>query len=234
MKKLTVILFLFMAIIGCLNAQTLNEQINLAKYAQANKELPPPAPGEKRVAFMGNSITEAWVHNSPEFFSQNYYIGRGISGQTTTQMLLRFRPDILDLQPNVVMIFAGINDIAENTGVYDPDFTFGNIVSMAQLAKANNMKVIIASLVPAKEATWHPHVTDIPAKVVALNARLKEYALANDITYLDFYDALQDGTGIMRKELSEDGLHPNAEGYAIMERIAKPVIDKILDESVQN
>lgn len=228
MKKITLILFLFMAATVCLNAQQFNEQINLAKYAQANADLPSPAKGEKRVVFMGNSITEAWPDNRPEFFSANNYIGRGISGQTSPQMLSRFRQDVIKLEPKVVVICAGTNDIAENSGVYDPQFTFENIQSMAELAKAHKIKVIIASVLPAANMPWHPHVTGVPAKIHALNYVLRDYAKTNKIPYVDYHAAMSDENGALRKELSEDGVHPNKEGYAIMESIVKPVIDKVV------
>ncbi|NDV69170.1 SGNH/GDSL hydrolase family protein [Dysgonomonas sp. 25] len=227
MKKAILILLFFTTMIACINAQ-FNKEINLQKYAQANAGLPAPEKKEKRVVFIGNSITEAWVSNSPDFFAKNNYVGRGISGQTTLQMLLRFRQDVIKLQPKAVVICAGTNDIAENTGTYDPEFTFGNIVSMVELAKANKIKVIIASVHPAGAMPWHPHVTDVPAKIHALNYVLKDYAKTNKIPYIDYHAAMEDGSGAMRKELSADGVHPNKEGYAIMESLAKPIVDKVV------
>lgn len=228
MKRTSFILILSLLTSIPLLAQKFNEQINLTKYAQANAELPKPGKDEKRVVFMGNSITEHWPKNHPEFFTQNNYIGRGISGQTSPQMLSRFRQDVINLQPKVVVICAGTNDIAENSGPYNAQFTFENIQSMVELAKAHKIKVIIASVLPAAAMSWNPHVTDAPEKVHALNEVLKNYAKANKIPYIDYYEAMKDENGGMKKELSGDGVHPNKEGYAIMERIAKPIIDKVV------
>ena len=151
-------------------AQKNNDWARLGRYAKANKELPAPAKKEKRVVFMGNSITEGWVKIRPDFFEENGYIGRGIGGQTSYQFVVRFRPDVINLKPKLVVINAGTNDVAENTGPFDLQTTFGNIVSMVELAKANKIKVILTSVLPAAKFGWNKSIKDAPAKIEALNA----------------------------------------------------------------
>lgn len=201
----------------------------LGRYAKANKELPAPAKKEKRVVFMGNSITEGWVSKSPDFFKENNYVGRGISGQTSYQFVVRFRPDVIALNPALVVINAGTNDIAENTGPYDLETTFGNIVSMVELAKANKIKVILTSVLPAAKFSWNKKITDAPDKVEALNARIEAYAKAKKIPYVDYYKEMVSGPErALNPAYTKDGVHPTAEGYKVMEALIKPVIDKTL------
>ena len=164
-----------------------NEWANYKRYEKANNELPVPNKKEKRVVFLGNSITEGWVNIHPEFFTVNGYIGRGISGQTSYQFLLRFRNDVINLKPKLVIINAGTNDVAENTGPFDLEKTFGNIASMAEMAKANKIKVILTSVLPASEFKWNKKITDSSERIEALNAKIKEYAKANKIPYVDYY-----------------------------------------------
>jgi lysophospholipase L1-like esterase len=179
------------------------------------------------VVFMGNSITQGWARQRPDFFAGNNYLGRGISGQTTSQMLVRFRRDVLDLQPTAVVILAGINDIARNTGFITVENTFGNIVSMVELAQAHKIKVILCSVLPAYAFKWRPGIA--PAEdVIRLNKYLKEYAIANKHAYVDFHTAMKDERNGLPEKLAADGIHPNAEGYAIMEQVLKPVIDQQL------
>ena len=155
----------------------------LNRYAKDNAAMTAPEKGEKRVVFLGNSITEGWVNTHPDFFKDNKYIGRGISGQTSYQFLLRFREDVINLQPKLVVINAGTNDVAENTGKYNEDYTFGNIVSMVELAKANKIKVILTSTLPAAAFGWNPSITDAADKIASLNARIKAYAKEKGFTY---------------------------------------------------
>ena len=177
---------------------------------------------------MGNSITEGWVKKHPEFFQENNYIGRGISGQTSYQFLLRFRSDVIELQPKVVIINAGTNDAAENTGPFDIDKTFGNIASMAELAKANKIKVILTSVLPASQFRWNKKVTDAADRIEALNAKIEAYAKANKIPFVDYYKAMVTGPErSLNPEYSKDGVHPTLEGYLVMEALIKPVIDKV-------
>ena len=210
-------------------AQKNNDWARLGRYAKANKELPAPAKKEKRVVFMGNSITEGWVKIRPDFFEENGYIGRGISGQTSYQFLLRFRNDVINLKPTLVIINAGTNDAAENTGPFDLDITFGNIASMAEIAKANKIKVILTSVLPASGFRWNKKVTDAPERIEALNAKIKEYAKANKIPYVDYYTPMVTGAErALNPEYSKDGVHPTLEGYLVMEALIKPAIDKAL------
>jgi len=203
-----------------------NDWPNLRKYQDENSKLPPSAPGENRIVFMGNSITEFWKANDPNYFTS--YINRGISGQTTPQMLVRFREDVINLKPAVVVILAGINDIAQNTGPIKLEDTFGNLVSMIELARAEHIKVVISSVLPANHFPWRPAI--IPTeKVIALNKMLKDYADANKIVYLDYYTAMVDDQKGLPSTLSGDGVHPNLAGYKIME----PLADKAIAEALK-
>ena len=210
-------------------AQKNNDWARLGRYAKANKELPAPAKKEKRVVFMGNSITEGWVKIRPDFFKENGYVGRGIGGQTSYQFVVRFRPDVINLKPKLVVINAGTNDVAENTGPFDLQTTFGNIVSMVELAKANKIKVILTSVLPAAKFSWNKGITDAPDKIEALNALIKEYAKKHKIPYVDYYTPMVTGPErALNPAYSKDGVHPTAEGYEVMEALIKPVIDKAL------
>lgn len=210
-----------------INAQSAVDFANLTRYKDENTNI---LSSKKKVdvVFMGNSITEGWVKSHPEFFSENNYTGRGISGQTTSQMLLRFQNDVVALHPKLVIINAGINDIAQNTGIYEPDFTFNNIKAMADIAQKNGIKVIITSVLPAAEFPWRKEITDAPQKVDALNKRLKQYADNNKLIFVDYNTAMRDSKGRMREGLSKDGIHPVPAGYAIMEPMIKNAINKIL------
>jgi lysophospholipase L1-like esterase len=176
-------------------------------------------PAVRRVVFLGDSITEGWTGMHPGFFIANGFVGRGIGGQTSPQMLVRFRQDVIGLQPQAVHIMAGTNDIAENTGPYDPQATQGYIASMAELAKAHGIRVILASVPPAGEFFWHPGLG--PAdKIRTLNGWLKDYAVSNGFTYADYTAILDNGTGAMKPGLASDGVHPTLAGYTVMEPIA--------------
>jgi acetyl esterase/lipase/lysophospholipase L1-like esterase len=202
---------------------------NLKRYAEENKQYLNTTPAKNRVVFMGNSITEGWKNSDPAFFEGREYLDRGISGQTTPQMVLRFRQDVIDLKPAVVVILAGINDIAGNTGPMTLEETFGNIVSMATLAKANKIKVIISSVLPAYDFPWRPGMA--PAeKVIRLNAMLKEYASNNGCGYVDYWSAMKDDRNGLPANLAEDGIHPTLAGYKIMEPLVEKAIAKALKE----
>lgn len=212
-------------------AQQVNhdEFANFKRYAADNQKLGAPAPGEKRVVFMGNSITDNWSnHTRPEFFAQNNLIGRGISGQTSYQFVLRFREDVINLQPAVVVINYGTNDIAENTGPYNEDHTYGNVLTMVDMARANGAKVILTSCLPAGNIPWNKKITGSMEKVRQLNARVKAYAEAQQIPYVDYFTALLSADGSRLDErYSGDGIHPNAAGYEVMEALILPVIEKL-------
>lgn len=227
-RVITAVALLFAVVLGT-QAQK-HEFANWNRYAKANKELGAPAKGEKRVVLMGNSITDGWPHTRPEFFKSNKLIGRGIGGQTSYQFLLRFREDVINLQPKVVVINYGTNDIAENTGPYNEDLTFGNVLSMVELARYHKCKVILTSCLPAGAFGWRPSITDSMDKIRSLNARVKAYAEANKIPYVDYFSAMlnEDGTA-MNPEMANDnpGVHPNAKGYEVMESLLLPVIKKL-------
>lgn len=203
----------------------------LARYHDANAQLTPPSKNEVRVVFMGDSITDSW--DDPKFggfFPGKPYVDRGISGQTTPQMLLRFRADVIALQPRVVIILAGTNDLSGNTGPTTLEAIEDNLVSMVELAKANSIKVVLASLLPVsdyEQRDGKPIIQTVrrpPEKIKALNDWMRSYASKNKLTYLDYYSAMMDEKGFLKDELSEDGLHPNAKGYAIMAPLAEAAI----------
>ena len=207
----------------------------LARYRDANAKIAPPAKGESRVVFMGDSITDGW--DDPKyggFFPGKPYLDRGISGQTTPQMLIRYRPDVIALRPKVVVILAGTNDIAGNTGPTTLAAIEDNLASMAELARANGIRVVLASLLPVSDyekRDGKPIVQTTrrpPEQIRALNEWMKTYAAANGATYLDYYSAMIDERGFLRDELSEDGLHPNAKGYAVMAPLAEQAIASAL------
>lgn len=205
-----------------------NDWANLGKYAADNKNLLPAKTGENRVVFMGNSITEFWKIRDSVFFDGKPYVNRGISGQTTPQMLVRFREDVIDLQPKLVVILAGINDIAENNGPIALENVFGNIVSMAALAKANNIKVVLSSVLPTNHFPWRPALE--PAdKVIALNAMIKAYAIKNNIVYVDYFSMMVDEKKGLKATLTEDGVHPTNAGYKIMD----PMVEQAIAEALK-
>ena len=205
----------------------------LGRYAEANRKLVPPAKGEDRVVFMGDSITDSWKIG--EYFPGKPYINRGIGGQTTPQMLVRFRPDVIDLKPKVVVILAGTNDIAGNTGEMTLETTENNYRSMAELANAHGIKVVFASILPISDYNKNAQGLQIvrsvqrqPAKILTLNKWLKDYAAANKHIYLDYFSATADDKGFLRADLANDGLHPHAEGYKLMAPLAQKAIDAAL------
>jgi lysophospholipase L1-like esterase len=199
---------------------------DLSRFREENARLGPPARGEYRVVFMGDSITEGWGQLDRSFPGK-LYANRGISGQTTPQMLIRFRPDVIELKPKVVVILAGTNDIAGNTGPMTPQMTEDNLMSMVDLARANKIRVVLASVLPAFDFPWRPGLEPAP-KIAALNAWIKEYAARNRIVYLDYYTAMADDRGGLKAELTNDGVHPNEAGYAVMTPLAEKAIVQAL------
>jgi len=207
----------------------------LARYHDDNTKVNLPAKTEQRVVFMGDSITDGWdAPNMGGFFPGKPYVNRGISGQTTPQMLIRFRPDVIDLKPKVVVILAGTNDLSGNTGPTTMEAIEGNLISMAELARTNGIRVVLASLLPVSDyevRDGKPIVQTVrrsPDKIMALNAWMKNYAGANRLIYLDYFSAMVDGKGFLKDELSDDGLHPNAAGYAVMNPLAEAAIQSSL------
>ena len=200
---------------------------NLNRYSKTNEQVQEPDPEENRVVFMGNSITEKWVKYVPEFFESNPYIGRGISGQTTAQMLLRFRPDVVALNPEVVVIHAGTNDIAANRGPTTVEEIAGNLFSMAELAQANKIKVVLASVLPATSYSWRPAI-DPADDIIRLNEMIEAYAKSNGIIYLDYYSPMVNDVKGLKKEYGRDTVHPNIAGYKVMEGLANKAIKKAL------
>lgn len=200
----------------------------LGRYRQANAALAAPAANESRVVFMGNSITEGWAPLFATAFPGKPYIGRGISGQTTPQMLLRFRQDVIALKPKVVVILGGTNDIAGNTGPSTLEMIEDNLASMTELAQANGVRVVLASVLPVFDYPWRKGLE--PAqKIIALNAWMKSYAARVGAVYCDFHGAMADDRQGMRAELSGDGVHPNAAGYAIM----APIVERAITEALK-
>jgi lysophospholipase L1-like esterase len=200
----------------------LNDWPNLARYRQADLAL--PASEDGRVVFFGDSITDAWTANGGKFFPGKPYVNRGISGQTTPQMLVRFRQDVVDLHPDAVVILAGTNDIAGNTGPSSLVMIEDNLRSMTEIAKANGIHVILASVLPVAKYPWRPEIADPATTIEDLNRWMRSYCDLARITYLDYWTAMATPEGGMKPGISKDGVHPNAAGYAIMEPLAEQAI----------
>jgi lysophospholipase L1-like esterase len=204
-----------------------NDWAYLARYREANARLAPPRTGEQRVVFYGNSITDVWARYFDAMFPGKPYVGRGIGGQTTPQMLVRFRQDVIALAPAVVVILAGTNDIAGNTGPATLAMIEDNLASMVELAKASNIRVVLSSVLPVYDYPWRPGLE--PAeKIVALNTWMKRYAADHDVVYLDYHAAMVDARGGLKQELSGDGVHPNDAGYHVMAPLAEQAIANAL------
>jgi lysophospholipase L1-like esterase len=203
----------------------------LSRYRDANAKTGSPSKADVRVVFMGDSITDLWGRSVGEFFPGKPYINRGISGQTTPQMLIRFRPDVIALQPKVVVILAGTNDIAGNSGPMTLAMTEDNLATMGELARSHGIRVVFASLLPVSDYGHNREGNPIkqterrpPDQIKALNEWIKRYAGENRCVYLDYFMAMVDESGMLKKELSDDGLHPNARGYAVMQPLAEQAI----------
>jgi lysophospholipase L1-like esterase len=207
------------------NKKLMTDFGDLAHYAAANASLPAPAPGEQRVVFMGDSITQGW--NLNDSFPGKPYVNRGISGQTTPQMLVRFRQDVVELHPAAVILLGGTNDLAGNTGPMTLEQTENNLSSMADIAAANHIRVILCSVTPSVDFPWYPGLQPAP-KIAALNQWIKDYAAQKGYIYVDYYSALVDTRGGLPSNLSHDGVHPNPAAHAIMAPLAQAGIDKAL------
>ena len=209
-------------------AQPAQDWANFQRYQRDNETVKTLPQEKRKVVFMGNSITENWVRRHGQFFTDNGYIGRGISGQTTYQMVLRFYEDVVNLKPKAVVINGGTNDIALNNHPYVEDRTFQNITIMAMIAKENGIKVILSSVTPCDHYVWRPEVTDVVGKIKSLNARIQAYAKKNKFEYVDYFSAMADANGVMREGISDEGCHPNVAGYEIMEPLVQAAIKKVV------
>ena len=212
-----------------LGAQNLSDWAGLRRYRDSNAALPRAVPG--RVVFMGNSITESWAPRFPAMFPGRPYVGRGISGQTTPQMLLRFRQDVIALRPAAVVILAGTNDIAGNTGPATLDDIAGTLASMVELAQANGIAVVLCSALPVQDYPWRPGL-EPAGKILALNTMLREYAATRGAEYVDLHTAMQDERHGLRREYSPDGVHPNEAGYRVMAPLVERGITTALARNI--
>lgn len=202
---------------------------NLSRYEKENEILMQSSESSDRVVFMGNSITEGWIKVDPNFFKDNNFVNRGISGQTTPQMLIRFRQDVINLKPKAVVILAGTNDLAGNTGPSSVEKIEGNIKSMCELAKSNNIKVILCSILPAYDYPWRAGIYPTE-KILEINKWMKEYTNENNFSFVDYFTQLADENNALNKKYSGDGVHPNEVGYSIM----KPIVLKAITEALKN
>lgn len=196
-------------------AHAQDDWANIVRYAQANSEMTV----RPKAVFMGDSITQCWYDADPSFFNDNNFACRGISGQTTSHMLVRMRKDVVDLHPKYVVILAGTNDIAKNNGFIEVDDIYGNIVSMCEIAKANKVKPVICSVLPVKQYKWRPEVTDCAERIIRLNAMLEDYAKASRCIYVDFHSVMKDDENGLPQKWSYDGVHLNGDGYDVIEKI---------------
>ena len=201
---------------------------NLKRYADKNQTLGLPQANEKRVIFMGDSITEEWSNLYPRYFSERSYVNRGIGGQTTPQMLIRFKQDVIDLGPHVVVILAGTNDIAGNTGPSTIKMITDNIFSMSHIARAHGIKVVLSSILPVYIYEWAKEIIDPPSTIQAVNAKLKEHAGSYGLEYLDYYSAMVDDRPGLMNEYTPDGVHPNKKGYQVMSELAENTLSGVL------
>lgn len=227
MLKFRTISIALLSFLSFLTSSKAQDWANLGRYEEANLKLKNAPKTENRIVFMGNSITEGWSIANPVFFENTAYINRGISGQTTPQMLLRFRQDVIDLSPKVVLILAGTNDIAGNTGPMTLDQIRDNILSMVELAEANGICPIVCSVLPAYDYPWKPGLNP-NLKIPQLNQMLKEVAADKGIVYLDYFSSMADQRNGLPKELAEDGVHPTKKGYGIMEVLVLEALQKAL------
>jgi lysophospholipase L1-like esterase len=228
MKNVTLFV-LFISSFLLMNDLNAQDWPNLARFQEANAQIKKTKKKENRVVFMGNSITEGWTAAMPDFFKHKPYINRGISGQTTPQMLVRFRQDVVDLQPKVVVILAGINDIAGNTGPSSLEMIADNIKSMSEIAQAHDIKVVISSVLPAFDFPWAPGIEPAP-KVVALNKTLKKYCKQQNLVYLDYFTPMADQRDGLKADYGYDGVHPNLKGYQVMAPLAEAAITQALKQ----
>mgnify|MGYP001231905007 CR=1 FL=1 len=222
-KQKGIILIFFSLIISNTSAQ---DWANFKQFKDANSMLPLLRKGDSRIVFMGNSITIGWEETHPEFFKNKPYINRGISGQTTPQMLVRFRADVIDIGASTVVILAGTNDIAGNTGPVTLDMILNNLKSMTEIALANNVKVILCSVLPAYDYPWSPK-KDPNIKIPKLNSKIEKYAKKSGVYFLDYFKVLDNGNNGINKKYSYDGVHLTLEGYKLLEPLVEKAIKKV-------
>ena len=201
---------------------------NLSRYQDENRSVGIPEKGKQRVVFMGDSITEEWSNLYADYFDTEGYINRGIGGQTTPQMLIRFKPDVIDLEPDIVVILAGTNDIAGNTGDSNVKMITDNIFSMAELARAHQIKVVLSSILPVFEYEWAKEIKDVPATIDSVNNELKKYANDHGLVYLNYFSLMVDQRRGLNKDYTYDGVHPNQDGYILMSSLAEKVLSRLL------
>jgi lysophospholipase L1-like esterase len=230
MKPMSTLLkpFLLLTVIFMMNSLNAQDWPNFKEFQEANARLPQVKQNEKRIVFMGNSITIGWLQTHPDFFKNKPYVNRGISGQTTPQMLVRFRADVVDLDAAAVVLLAGTNDIAGNTGPVTLEMILDNIKSMTEIAQANNIKVILCSVLPAFDYPWRPGLAP-NIKIPKLNKMIKRYAEESGAYYLDYFTALEDGNNGMIKEYTTDGVHLTLEGYQVMEPLVENALQKVIN-----
>ncbi|MEJ2585642.1 MAG: SGNH/GDSL hydrolase family protein [Robiginitalea sp.] len=220
---------MFFSLLGTVTGHS-QDWANLQEYQAANAALPAPDPKEDRIVFMGNSITIGWLHALPEFFKGKSYINRGIGGQTTPQMLLRFRQDVIDLKPRAVLILAGTNDIAGNTGPMTLEQILDNLKSMAELALANGIEPVLCSVLPAEDYSWRPGLRP-DVKIPRLNRMIAAYAGEQDLVYLDYFSAMANEQNGLDPALAKDGVHPTRKGYELMAPLAEEAIRQALGKT---
>ena len=218
MKKIISLIAGAMLLPSLVSAQ--DDWAQFKRYAADNEKVTV----QPKAVFMGDSITDAWPRNDQDFFTDNNFVGRGISGQTTSHMVVRFRQDVVELAPKYVVILAGTNDIALNNGYIALENVLGNIVSMCEIAKSNKIKPVICSVLPCKHYGWRPEVKNPGEEIVKLNAMLQDYAQKNKIPYVDYHSVMKDSENGLPASLAKDGCHPTPEGYEIMEEILLKVI----------
>lgn len=227
MKQRSFIVIMVCLFMGAFMNATAQDWANLNRFKEENAKLGPARTCDERIVFMGNSITQGWIEKVPEFFANGKYINRGISGQTTPQMLIRFRQDVVNLYPKVVVILAGTNDIAGNTGPSSLDMIMDNIASMTDIAQSRGIQVILCSVLPAYDFPWSPG-KEPAEKIVELNKQIKELARIRGAVYCDYFSAMADERNGLPTHLAQDGIHPTKEGYAIMQPLVERAIAQAL------
>ena len=227
MKYILICIAMFWNLFSCSGAKS-PDWADKGRYLQENNMLRAAGEDSLRVVMMGNSITEFWVELHPDFFPVNHLVGRGISGQVSSQMLARFRQDVINLKPRLVVINCGTNDIAENNGPYDEDITMDNIISMTELALAHHIEVVLTSVLPCDGFSWNPSIKDAPSKIKRLNQRIMDYATKMpNVHYLDYYSSMTLDGESMNSDFTDDGVHPNSKGYDVMEGKLMEMLEKL-------